>query len=112
MAMPDHATSISLHNNGPVLPLCNPILMGVIRNNQLSLDTLLGTKVCKLRGGILTPIVRSQDLHLSSWLVLHKSLKFLEPLEDLTLGLYEIYPGLLGVVINESHILLTTTQGN
>jgi hypothetical protein len=45
-------------------------------------------------------------------MVLHKSFELLEPLEDLTLGLQEIDLGLPGVIINESHIILTTTQGN
>ena len=81
-------------NNSHVLPLCNPILLRVVRNGQLPPDTLLGTKVYKLCGGILTSIVRPQDLDLSSCLVLHKSFELLEPLEDLTLGLQEIDPGL------------------
>ena len=81
-------------NNSPILPLSNPILLGVVRNGQLSLDTLLDAEVSKLCGGILTLIVRHQDLDLSPCLVLHKGLKLLEPLEDLTLGLKEIDPSL------------------
>ena len=45
-------------------------------------------------------------------MVLHKSFELLESLEDLTLGLQEKDPGLPGVVIYESNIILTTAQGN
>jgi hypothetical protein len=45
-------------------------------------------------------------------MVLHKSFEHLEPLEDLTLGLREIDLGLLRMVIYESEIILTTTQGH
>ena len=45
-------------------------------------------------------LVCPQDLDLLPCLVLHKSLKLLEPLEDLILGLQKENPGLLGVVIN------------
>jgi len=90
-------------NNSPVLPLSNPILLGLLRNGQLSPDTLLGAKVSKLSGGILTLIVRPQYLDLSPCLVLYKSLELLEPFEDLTLGFQEIDPGPRGEVINECH---------
>jgi hypothetical protein len=55
---------------------------------------MVGTKVYKLSGGILSSIIRPQDLDLLSRLVLHKSFELLEPLEDLTLGLQEIDSGL------------------
>jgi hypothetical protein len=63
-----------------------PVLLGVVRHIHLLSDLCLGTKVYRLCGGIL-----------------------LEPREDLTLGLQEIDPGLPGVVIYESAIILTTT---
>jgi len=77
-------------NNCLVLPLC--------------------TKFLELIEGILSPIVRPQHLDLLSCFVLHKSLKLLEPLEDLTLGLHEENLGLLGVVINKSDIVLISAQ--
>ena len=91
----------SCPNNGPVLPLGNPILLGVVRNYELSLNAMLSTEVLELIGGILTPVVGPQDLDLFSCLVLHKSFELLAPVEDLTLGLQEIDPGLPGIVINE-----------
>jgi len=99
-------------NNGLVLTLSKPILMGVVRNDQLHPYTLRGVESYRLCGGILTPIVRPQDLDISPCLVLHKRLKLLEPIEYLSLGLQDVYPDLPRVVINESHMVLTTTQGN
>jgi hypothetical protein len=61
---------------------------------HLSSDPMLGTEVYELSGEILSSIIRPQDLDLLSKLVLHKSSELLEPIEDLTLGLQEIDPGL------------------
>jgi hypothetical protein len=97
--------------NGLVLPLGNPVLLGVVRYSHLSPDAMLCTKVYKLSRGILSPIIRPQDFDPLSPLVLHKSSELLEPCEDLTLGLQEIDPSLPRVVINKCEIVLTTTQG-
>ena len=51
--------SSSCSNDGPVLPLSNPILLGVVRNYKLSVNAMLSTEVLKLIGGILTPTIRS-----------------------------------------------------
>ena len=59
------------------------------------------TKINKIAKGILPSIVRPEDLVLPTYLGLHKRFELLKPLEDLTLFLQEINPGLLGVVINE-----------
>ena len=103
-----HRSSCS--NYGPVLPLSNPVPLGVVRNSKLSVYLVLSTEVLKLMAGILTAIVRPQGLDLLPRLVLHKSLKLLEPAEDLILGLQEVDPGLPGIVINKCHIVLVTTQ--
>jgi hypothetical protein len=68
--------------------------MRVVRNNQLSPDALSFTEVCELLGGILTPIVRSQDSDFLPCLVLHKSFELLKPTEDLSFGLHEENPRL------------------
>ena len=93
--------SPSFPNNGPVLPLSNPILLGVVRNCKLSPNAMLSTEVLELVGGIFTPVVGPQDLDLFPCLVLHKSFELLEPVKDLSLGIQEITLGLLGVIINE-----------
>ena len=80
--------------NGPVLPLSNSILLGVVGYDHLYSNAMLGTKVYKLSGGILSPVIRPQDLDPLSKLALHKSSEILEQFEDLTLGLQEIDPGL------------------
>jgi hypothetical protein len=97
--------------NGPVLPLGNPVLLGVVGYDHLSLDAMLCTQVYKLSRGILSLVIRPQDFDPLSRLVLHKSSELLEPCEDLTLGLQEIDPSLPRVVINKCEIVLTTTQG-
>ena len=93
--------SSSCPNDGPVLPLSNSILLGVVRNNKLSANAILSAEVLKLMAGILTAIIRPQDLDLLPHLVLHKSFELLEPAEDLVLGLQEVDPGLPGIVINK-----------
>jgi hypothetical protein len=98
--------------NGPVLPLGNLVLLRVVRYDHLSPDAILCTKVYKLSRGILSPVIRPQDFDPLSQLVLHKSSELLEPCEDLTLGLQEIYPSLPRVVINKCEIILTPTQGH
>ena len=87
--------------DGSVLPLRKPILLGVVRNCELPPNAYLSTKINKLTKGILPSIVRPKDLDLPTCLGLHKSFELLKPLEDLTLGLQEINPGLPGVIINE-----------
>ena len=94
-----HRSSCS--DNSPVLPLCNPILLGVVRNSKLSMYLVLSTEVLKLMTGILTAIIRPQDLDLLPHLVLQKSFELLEPAEDLVLGLQEVDPSLPGIVINK-----------
>ena len=88
-------------NDGFVLPLRNPILLGVVRNYELPHNACLRTVINKLTKGILPSIVRPEDLDLLTCLGLHKSFELLKPLEDLTLGLQEINPGLPRVIINE-----------
>ena len=87
--------------DGSVLPLRNPVLLGVVRNSELPPNACLRTIVNKLSKGVLSSIVRPQGLDLPTCLCLHKSSKLLKPLEDLTLGLQEINPGPPGVIINE-----------
>ena len=88
-------------NDGSVLPLRNPILLGVVRNCELLPDACLRTIINKLTKGILPSIVQSKDLDISTCLGLHKSFELLKLLEDLTLGLQEINSGPPGVIINE-----------
>ena len=94
-----HRSSCS--DNGPVPPLSNPVLLGVVRNSKLSVYPMPSAEVLKLMIGILTAIIRPQDLDLLPCLVLHKSFELLEPAEDLILGPQEVDPGLPGIVINK-----------
>jgi hypothetical protein len=50
--------------DGSILSLCKPIPLLVVWNNQLSLDSRLLAETFELLGGIVTPIVRSQDFDL------------------------------------------------
>ena len=103
-----HSSSCS--NDGPVLPLSNPILLGVVRNSELPVNPMLSAEFLKLMVGILTPIIRPQDLDLLPLLVLRKSFELLEPVEDLILGLQEVDSGLPGIIIDKQHIVLMSTQ--
>ena len=103
-----HSSSCS--NNDPILPLSNPVLLGVVRNSKLSVYPVLSASVLKFMASILITIIRPQDLDLLPRLVLHKSFELLEPAEDLILGLQEVDPGLPGIVIDKRHIVLMATQ--
>jgi hypothetical protein len=92
-------------NYGPVLPLSNPILLWVVRKNQISRDALSYTKVNKILGGILTPIVCPRNSDFPPSLVLHKIFELLELIEDLSFGLHEENPRLSREVINEYGIV-------
>jgi hypothetical protein len=92
-------------NYGPVLPLNNPILLRVVRNDQLSPDALSCIEVIKLIGGILTPIICPQNSDFPPSLVLHKSFELLELNEDLPFGLPEENPRFPREVINEYDIV-------
>ena len=59
--------------DGSVLPHCNPVLLWVVQTNELPLNSRILAKIIKIIGGILTPIVRSQNLELLPYLILHKS---------------------------------------
>ena len=64
-----HRSSCS--DNGPTLPLSNLVLLGVVRNSKLSVYPMLSAEVLKLMAGILTAIIKPQDLDLLPRLVLH-----------------------------------------
>ena len=108
----DHRSSCAY--NRSVLPLCNPVLLGVVSNSHLSPDALSRTKVIKIIGGILPSVIRPQTPDLLPRWVLHKSFKLLEPLQDFLklLALQKVDAGLPGMVINECHIILISSQGN
>jgi hypothetical protein len=44
-------------NNRLVLSLCNPILMGVVRNSVLPLDPCLNAEITEILGGVLSSII-------------------------------------------------------
>jgi hypothetical protein len=50
--------------DGSILLLYNPILLRVVWNSQLPLDSYLLAETLELLGGILSTIVRSQDFDL------------------------------------------------
>ena len=54
---------------------------------------------------------KSQYSDLLPYQVLPLSPEFLEPVEDLHLGLFEVDLCLSGEIINDCHIVLETTQG-
>ena len=55
-------------------------------------------------------VVCPQHLNLLSYLVLHESFELSELLKDLSLGLQEIDPGFLGIIINEGYAVTVTTE--
>jgi hypothetical protein len=57
--------------DGSILLLCNPILLWIVRNNQLPLDSFLLAKTLEVLGGILTPIFLSQEFDILPCLVLN-----------------------------------------
>jgi hypothetical protein len=76
-----------------------------IRNIQHPHDALSCTEFIKLLGGILTPIICPQYSDFPPILDLHKSFKLLEPIEDLSFGIYEENPRFSREVINEYDIV-------
>ena len=101
-------------NYRSVLPFCHSILLRSVWYCQLSLNALLYAILVELLGGILTPVIWFEYLNLPPNLVLHKSFELLEPLQDLLrfLAPYKVDPGLPGMVIDECHIILKTSQRN
>jgi hypothetical protein len=73
--------------DGSILPLYNTILLWVVRNSELPLDSYLLTKTLELLRGILTPIVQFQDFDLLPYLVFNKSFEILNSIRDFILGL-------------------------
>ena len=108
----DHSSSCAY--DGSILPLSNPVLLGVVSNSHLSPNALSRIEVIECIGGILPSVIRPQTPNLLPRLVLHKSFELLEPLQDLLrfLALQEVGLGLPGMIINECHIVLISSQGN
>jgi hypothetical protein len=92
-----------------VLPLDYSIQLGIVRNNEFLLNPSSYTIIHKLVGGVLASIVQSHNPNLPTCIVFHKSFEFLKHVEDPILSLYEVYLGLLGVVIYEKNKILGTT---
>ena len=68
-------------------------------------------EIIEIIGAIFPSIVCPQDSYMPPCQVLNQSLELLKYVEYLILGLHEIYPSLLGEVINQFHIVQITTQG-
>ena len=69
----------------------------------------------ELLGGILTPIIRSKCPNPPPSLVLHKRFELLmEPLQELLRYLtpQEVDPNIPGMIIDECHIILESSQRN
>ena len=64
-----HRTSYTHY--GHVIALYHSILLRVIRNRELLLNTLNNTILHELIGGVLTPIIRSKYLDSPTKLILH-----------------------------------------
>ena len=99
-------------NDGSILPLCNPILLRVIRNGVLPLDPCLNTKIIEIPGGVFSSIIWSQHLDPPFDQVLNPSFKFLKSRKDSILGLQEVNPRLPRVIIDEEHIVQIFVQGS
>jgi hypothetical protein len=73
--------------DGPVLSLCNPILLRIVQDSQLPLGPCLLAKILEVIGGVLSPIIRPQDLGPLPYLVLYLGLELPKSIKDLILGL-------------------------
>jgi hypothetical protein len=74
----------------------------------MSLSSLFFTELFKLYGKKLTTIISSHTLDSFTSLILHESLKFLEPTENLCLTFQEIYPSPSTIIIYKRYKIYRT----
>ena len=48
---------LTIPYEGSIIQLCNPVMLWVVQNNELPLDSYILAKILEVIGGILTPII-------------------------------------------------------
>jgi hypothetical protein len=94
-----------------VLSFCNPILLGIIRHNQLPLNPRSSTEIIILVGVKLFSIVYFEKTDMSNCLILNKTLKILKLTKTFTFSFQKINPGFTRKIINKNDIINTTIHG-
>ena len=95
-----------------VLPFHNPILLRVVGNCELPLNSCFFAEIIEFCRGVFSTIVWSQNLNPSSWQILDLCFEFFEIAKYFLrfLGLEKVYPILLWVVFNKCYIIVVATQ--
>jgi hypothetical protein len=96
--------------NRHVLYFCNPILLGIIRYNQLPLNSGSPTKIIILVGVKLFSIVCYENTDVSTCLILNKILKILKFTKRFIFSFQNINPSFTITIINKNDIIKTTTH--
>jgi hypothetical protein len=97
--------------NCPVPSFYNPILLGIIRHNQLPLNPRSPTKVIILVGVKLFSIIYSENTDMSTCLILNKVLKILKFTKRFIFSFQKINLSFTITIINKNDIIKTTIHG-
>ena len=92
-------------NDHSVLPLCDPILLWVMRHYEFSLNSFFATELFEFIGDIFTTIIAPYSLHLLPRLLLHQCFKLTELWECFALLLHEEDPASMRIDINKYNII-------
>jgi hypothetical protein len=97
--------------NCPVLSFRKPILLRIIRHNQLPLNLGSPTEIIILVGVKFFSIVCSKNTDVSTCLILNKILKILKFTERFIFSFQKINPSFMRTIINKNDIIKTTIHG-
>ena len=89
-----------------VLSFSDPILLWVMRHNQLSPNSLFATEVLEFIGDIVTTNFTPKSLHILPHVFLHQCFELKKFLERLIFILHEVDPTLSRKIIKKYHIVL------
>jgi hypothetical protein len=103
--------SSSCFTNCHVLSFYNPILLGIIRHNQLPLNPRSPTNIIILVGVKLFSIVCSENTNMSTCLILNKILKILKYTKRFIFSFQKINQGFTRAINNKNDIIKTTIHG-
>jgi hypothetical protein len=103
--------SSSCFTNRLVLSFYKPILLGIIRHNQLPLNPRSPEEIIILVGVKLFSIVCSENTDMSTCLILNKILKIRKFTKRFIFSFQKINLGFTRTIINKNDIIKTTIHG-
>ena len=92
-------------HNYSVISFWDPILLWVMRHNQLSLNSFFVIEVLEFIGDVLTIIFTLKSFHMLPHIFFHQCFELTKFWERLTFLLHEVDPTLSRKIINKDHII-------